>query len=439
MNQNIWLDILPSIKNEVRESSLLTTILSDIKLVDFQNSNEQGHLVLSISDSSFSKKIAETELCPLIERELKKSISVGKIKIEFSVRERQPLEQMSFSIDPETLIQPEVKKSTIEFRPKWFLNPNYKIDYFVNGVYSNFAYQSVLAIAQNNTLNVRQLFIYGDSGLGKTHLLHSLGWEFKDCASQLNVKLFSAEEFINDYHLYLSKKQMPEFRGKYRLNTDVLLIDDIHILAKAKGAQEELFNIFNYYEQTSKLIAFTSDKSPHELSGFEPRLLTRFQGGLTVKLFSPTKEDRFKILNFKQIQKGVLLSFEVLDLISSRIDKSIRSLEGILVSLAYAQNILGRAFTKEEAESYLPKIIESNDKKNVTSEAILAQEANESNISIHEIKSKSRKREHVMVRDKTIFRLRNELNLSYGDIGRLLNRDHSTVMTAYERYCGRMS
>lgn len=428
--KNIWSEIVPSLKAQVQNSGLLSNVLSDLTFIDFKNEINFKNIKLGVPNTFFSKSIAEKDLKPLIREELCRVLNFSSVDVELEPIQVEIKEQLSL-IPNVSELESAVVSPAINLRPKWFLNPKFQVDYFINGEHSNFAFQCVQFFLQKDVLSTRQLFLYGPSGVGKTHLLHSLGWEFKN-RYHYNVKLFSAEEFINDYHLYLSKKQMPEFRGKYRLNTDVLLIDDIHSLAKTKGAQEELFNIFNYYEQAGKYIAFTSDKSPLELENFENRLLTRFQGGLSAEIVRPIFDTRLKILKFKQQLNGYHLSDDVLEYLARSIDSSVRSLEGALMKVGLFQSIKGAQISKKEIESLMPQLTKKIETLN--HQTIIEETALEFRMKKEDLFSNSRKKMIVLARSKAMFLMRERLSFSYSEIGRIFGKDHSTVLNSIKKF-----
>ncbi len=425
----IWTNLQREIHTEIKDSGMLKAIFSGIEFLGLEG-DSLPTLKLGVSNS-LSLGIAQRDLQDIIQMKIEQTLN-KRVIVNFETSEKLKTRQLELLDEPQETIF-ELRSPDIELKPKWFLNLDYKLSQFINGDHSNFAYKSIEMLTAANQPHLRQLFLYGPSGNGKTHLLHALGWRFKDLQPNLNVKIFTADEFINDYHMYIAKKQMAEFRGKYRLKTDVLLIDDIHGLARAKGAQEELFNIFNYFEQTGKFTAFTSDKSPHQLESFEPRLLTRFQGGLSTEISAPCLATRIKILEFKQSKYGFHLATETLTHIAHTIANSVRSLEGALYKVGSYQYMKGSQVTKDELIKLIPSAAGSLDSTEPTIDSILATIATASDLKISDLKSTSRKRQIVQARNSAMLRMREELSLSYSEIGRIFGKDHSTIMSALKK------
>lgn len=430
----IWSNLQTEVKKEIQDSGFLNAIFNEIEFMDLNTSMNPPMIQLGLVNS-VSLSIAEKNLTPILRKHLEKVFS-SSIDIKFaklhSQNSKLSPQQLPLLLEELAAQEESLRLPDLQLKPQWFLNPSYQMNRFINGEHSNFAYKCVDFLTSTSAPEVKQLFLYGPSGVGKTHLLHALGWKFKEIPQYSKVKVFSAEEFMNDFHFYLSKKQMPEFRGKYRLQTDVLLIDDIHVLAKAKLAQEELFNIFNYYEQNNKFIAFTSDKSPHELEGFEPRLLTRFQGGLSAPIDLPDFVTRFKIAQEKQLEFGFSLSPETLHNLAQAVTSSVRSLEGALYKIGTYQKMMQKPITREELEKLLPAL--SLNQAPITEDLILTEVAKEFDLKIRDLKSTSRKALIVRARSQAMHRMREELALSYADIGRIFQRDHSSVISAIRKY-----
>lgn len=429
----IWSDLQSKVCTEIEDSGFLKAIFKDVEFLDLE-AGESPILKLGVGNS-ISLRLAQRDLQGLIREKLKQVLNRSEVQVQFEASQSRQGDQLALLMVEDMVPEPNLRSPCVEFRPKWFLNPDYKLESFVNGEHSDFAYKAVSLLTTANQTHLRQLFLYGPSGMGKTHLLHSLGWQFKEMQPGLNVKIFSADEFINDYHAYIAKKQMPEFRGKYRLKTDVLLIDDIHSMARAKGAQEELFNIFNYFEQAGKFIAFTCDKSPHTLEGFEPRLLTRFQGGLSAEVVTPDLATRIRILEFKQLKYGFNFSDQALQRIASSVTNSVRSLEGAILKVGAYQKLKGSLVSFEEMSRLIPSGATASEGK-LTAEEVLNICASSSGLKVSDLKSTSRKREIVLARSQAMHRLRNELSLSYSEIGRIFCKDHSSVMSAIKRARG---
>jgi chromosomal replication initiator protein len=332
--------------------------------------------------------------------------------------------EVSKPITLETVVK-EPTATAKELKIRGGLNQDFTLENFIQSEHSEFALQCMDALIKYEFQRPRQLLIYGEPGLGKTHLLTALGWSLKK--HHKVVKLVTGEDFINDFHAHINKKIMGDFRNKYRLKTDVLLIDDIHAIAKNKNAQEELFNLFNFYEQRHKILVFTSDLSIDELVDFEPRMISRFQGGLAAEVHKPDLETRLKILKSKNAKSGFEIDPSILLLIAQNVTQNIRSLEGALYKIGLFKKLKKNPLTADDLEKILH--IKNMQKQTLSVEDILEDCAKNAGLKVYELKSQSRKHEIVKARNRAMLRMREELNLPFTEIGRILTKNHSTVMS----------
>ncbi len=422
----IWNDIKLNLNTQVADHGPSLAVLESLQFLGMNHEIENGRLRLGLP-SSLSIDMAERKLRPLIEKQIKNLIDHKNLGVEFvlsqkSIKPTSP--QMELGAAPEA----EIKEPLYKFLPKFSLNKDMTIENFVKGPQSSFAVECLKIFADPNSVNLGPLLIYGHSGLGKTHLLHSLGWQILGTNPEIRIKYVTGEEFINDYHSDISRKQMSEFRGKYRLKTDLLLIDDIHSIGRTKGAQEELFNILNYYAATNKMIAFTCDKSPDQLTDFEDRLKSRLQGGLSAEITMPEFETRFSIAVQKTLQFGLSLSPVLLEFLAQNIDQDLRALTGAIYKLGVMTNVSGREPDLQSVEKALN--LSAAPVLNVSIDSILASTALKHNLKISDLKSTSRFRIVLNARNEAMRSLRDSLGLSYSEIGRVFGKDHSTVMNS---------
>ena len=339
--------------------------------------------------------------------------------------------QIQFKVSPSLPFQKKPTKNPA-FNPKQklFFNPIYTFENFIAGKNNHLAYGASLAVTKSaNGQNFNPLFIYGPSGLGKTHLLNAIGQKTLQNYPQKKVIYLSAERFLNEYISALQNKQTDQFRKKFRKNCQLLLIDDIQIIAKGRSVQEEFFHTFNDLYSQKAQIVICCDQPPSATPFLEDRIKTRLEGGLMVDISYPDEETRLAILKNKIKQKGLLLSQQSLEQISKVCKRSIREMEGVLNKIK---------IMAELGEGHLPlKGIENilkTFKKELTTEEIQKRTARAFNLSLEELNSPSRKKHIVKARQTAMFLIRKNLKKSLNDIS--LNfgkKDHTTVLNSIKK------
>ncbi|WP_209436496.1 MULTISPECIES: chromosomal replication initiator protein DnaA [Kocuria] len=310
------------------------------------------------------------------------------------------------------------------------LNPKYIFETFVIGQSNRFAHAAAFAVAETPAKAYNPLFIYGDSGLGKTHLLHAIGHYGKRLYPEMRVRYVNSEEFTNDFINSIRDDEGSSFKEIYR-NVDMLLIDDIQFLAGKEHTQEEFFHTFNSLHNHEKQIVITSDMPPKQLTGFADRMRSRFEWGLITDVQPPELETRIAILRKKADADGMKASPEVLEYIASHISTNIRELEGALIRVTAFASLNKQEVDLPLAELVLKDLITDDDGGEITAATILGQTAAYFDISLDELKSKSRTRTLVTARQIAMYLLRELTDMSLPKIGQELGgRDHTTVMHA---------
>lgn len=312
------------------------------------------------------------------------------------------------------------------------LNPNYRFADFVVGECNKLAHAAALAVATSPAKAYNPLFIYGGVGLGKTHLLHAIGHEVITRYPHFRVQYISSEEFTNQLIQAIQTHSTGKFREKYR-NVDLLLIDDIHFLAGKSGIQEEFFHTFNALYDAHKQIVISSDRSPKEIPELEERLVSRFHWGLVVDVQKPDYETRMAILQ-KKIQRFQLaIPQDVLSYIAEKITSNIRELEGALLRVVAHATLIDEQITLNLTKKILHDMIRE-DKARINIPHILEKTAEFFNLSVADLKSKSRKKSVVLPRQIAIYLIRKYTDASLNDIGNSLGgRDHTTILHAIQR------
>ncbi|MFK5634295.1 MULTISPECIES: chromosomal replication initiator protein DnaA [unclassified Ornithinimicrobium] len=310
------------------------------------------------------------------------------------------------------------------------LNPKYTFDTFVSGSSNRFAHAASLAVAEAPARAYNPLFIYGESGLGKTHLLHAIGHYARGLYPGVRVRYVNSEEFTNDFINSIRDDKAGAFQRRYR-NVDFLLIDDIQFLQGKEQTVEEFFHTFNTLHNSEKQVVITSDQPPKRLSGFAERLRSRFEWGLLTDVQPPDLETRIAILQKKAAQEGMSVPDDVLELIASKITTNIRELEGALIRVTAFASLSNRPLDVELAAHVLKDIIPSGESATITVTTIMAEVSDYFQISGEELCGTSRSRTLVNARQIAMYLCRELTDLSLPKIGQAFGgRDHTTVMHA---------
>jgi chromosomal replication initiator protein len=310
------------------------------------------------------------------------------------------------------------------------LNPKYSFETFVIGSSNRFAHAAAIAVAENPGKSYNPLTIYGDSGLGKTHLLHALGHYVRNYFDRVRVRYVSTEELTNDFINAISQNRGADFRRRYR-DVDVLLIDDIQFLEGKEQTQEEFFHTFNTLHNAQKQIVMTSDRPPKNLENLEPRLRSRFGWGLITDIQPPDLETRIAILRKKAAQERLVAGPEVLEFIASRIQTNIRELEGALIRVTAFASLNRQQVDLALAEIVLKDLIPEGGEAQITTSMIMAQTASYFDITVDDLCGQSRTHVLVTARQIAMYLCRELTDLSLPKIGQQFGgRDHTTVMHA---------
>ena len=310
------------------------------------------------------------------------------------------------------------------------LNPKYTFETFVIGSSNRFAHAAAVAVAEAPAKAYNPLFVYGDSGLGKTHLLHAIGHYAQRLFQNARVRYVSSEEFTNDFINSLRDDKQSAFQRRYRDN-DVLLVDDIQFLENKERTQEEFFHTFNTLHNANKQIVISSDRPPKQLSTLEDRLRTRFEWGLITDVQPPDLETRIAILRKKAAQERLNAPPDVLEFIASKIQSNIRELEGALIRVTAFASLNRQGVDLTLAEIVLKDLIADDDRPEITAATIIAATAEYFGVTIEDLCGQSRSRVLVTARQIAMYLCRELTDLSLPKIGQTFGgRDHTTVMHA---------
>jgi len=310
------------------------------------------------------------------------------------------------------------------------LNPKYSFETFVIGSSNRFAHAAAVAVAESPGKAYNPLMIYGDSGLGKTHLLHALGHYVRNYFSRARVRYVSTEELTNDFINAITDNKTHQFRRKYR-DVEVLLVDDIQFLEGKEQTQEEFFHTFNTLHNAQKQIVMTSDRPPKLLDSLEARLRSRFEWGLITDIQPPDLETRIAILRKKAAQERLTAGPDVLEFIASKIQTNIRELEGALIRVTAFASLNRQQVDMGLAEVVLKDLIPEGGEAQITSGMIMGQVASYFGLSIDDLCGQSRTHVLVTARQIAMYLCRELTDLSLPKIGQQFGgRDHTTVMHA---------
>jgi chromosomal replication initiator protein len=335
--------------------------------------------------------------------------------------------------------RPATRRRTLAEEAEARLNPRYTFESFVIGASNRFAHAAAVAVAEAPAKAYNPLFVYGDSGLGKTHLLHAIGHYVQSLYGGMRVRYVNSEEFTNDFINSIRDDRAAAFHSRYR-EVDVLLIDDIQFLQNKVQTQEEFFHTFNALHNANKQVVITSDVPPKQLQGFEDRMRSRFEWGLLTDVQPPDLETRIAILRKKAIVDSLAVPDEIMEYIASRISTNIRELEGALIRVTAFASLHRQPLTTQLADVVLRDLIPSADQPAITSSQIMAETASYFGVSVDDLHGSSRSRVLVNARQIAMYLCRELTEMSLPKIGQAFGgRDHTTVMHAERKIRSLMS
>lgn len=412
----VWEKVLNAIRPEVSDVAY-NTWFSDIKPMHM----DQNTFVLSVSNELILTMV--NRYIYLIQNAIK-SVLGNMFDVEIVVDNREPKYNNNIILSDKT----DNGQSSYTNTSATYINPKYTFESFVVGNSNRFAHAAAVAVAESPSMAYNPLFLYGDSGLGKTHLMHAIANHILNTSSNMNVVYLSSEKFTNDLINAISTNTTSAFRTKYR-SADVLLIDDIQFLAGKVSAQEEFFHTFNDLHAANKQIVITSDRLPREINTLEDRLRTRFEWGLTGDIQPPDYETRIAILKKKALSDNVDVPYDVYCYMADRIKSNIRELEGALTRITSYSKITGKKLTLELAEEALKFFILESGEVRITSKSIKEIVAKYYNIPVEAIVGKKKTKNIAFARQIAMYLCRSLTDMSLPIIGgEFGGRDHTTVI-----------
>lgn len=433
IGENLWHDIVEKLKEEFSETTVgLWFGSATIGSLD-------GDSVTIVAEDDFKKSIIEKKYLPVLERMFEELLG---FKVEVRVdsatgdSDARSEERLFVTSAPPARPDPAAQEKPAA-GPN--LRSEYTFDNFVVGSSNQLAQAAAYAVAQHPAELYNPLFLFGPSGLGKTHLLFAIMNEVRKLHPNFNILYVTSEEFTNELidALALRQNRNLAFKEKYR-NVDMLLVDDVHFIAGKYSVQEEFFHTFNALYNEKKQIILTSDRPPRDISYLESRLQTRFESGLMADIQPPDTELRAAIFKMKTQLLGIRLDNEVLTYLSENITNNVRQIEGALKRLRAQSFISGEPISKAMAADVLKDFFTTDGAERVTIEKVFSFVSRRYGFSTEDIRGKKRTSDIVYVRHIAMYLCTEYTGLSLKAIGRQFGRDHSTVINARDNVINRM-
>jgi len=416
----IWFDTCNQLKNILSEDiyERWIAVIQCQGMID-------GKLHLIVANDFYQSWLEENYL-PMIRKAIA-AVSGKEIDIFLSVDRDRFNKQQKKEKDP-----PPPKTSPIYRKQTHNLNPNYTFDSFVVGPSNQFPHAAALAAANSPSRTHNPLFICGDVGLGKTHLMQAIGNHVAVKKPRMKICYTTCEEFTNEYIEGLRNNMLPQFRKKFR-KIDLLMIDDIQFLDGKNRLQEEFFHTFNALFESHKQIVLTSDRTPRELAGLAPRLISRFEFGLVTELEKPDIETRIAILRKKSELMNLPVESSIIGFLAERISSNIRSLEGALIRVASYISLTGKTIDTQKLEDLLHDLLDKEEKTAISIDTIQHTVADHFGLLPADILSKKRTQDIALLRQIAMHLARSMTNYSFPALGKAFGKNHATVLYAYSQ------
>jgi len=436
---SIWQEFLKIMQQEVGSQMVETWL----KAVSLHQWDSRENVVYLAAPNSFVKEWLKNNYYSLFELHLKRLLNVNSLKIVFSDiegmeknAEKKDVNELKFA--PAHLIaQTGNSKSAIaprvDVKNIRYINSNYTFDTFVVGSSNKLAFAAAYAVTENPGNIYNPLFMYGGSGLGKTHLLHAIGNAVKLNNKRSSVLYQTADRFVNEFINAIRFDKVHHFQAKYK-DVDVLLIDDVQFISNKEQTQEAFFHIFNTLYDSHKQIVFSSDTYPQNMNGIAERLRSRLEWGLVADIQAPSVETKVAILKKKAEVSNINLADDVALFLASRVIANIRALEGSLIQLIAVASLTRQPISIDLAKKVLIKQNQEGNQQAVDLEDIIKHAADYFSFTVNDLRSNSRSKELSFARQVTMYLMKKMTNKSLQEIGLCLGRkDHSTVIYAVNK------
>jgi chromosomal replication initiator protein len=436
--QEIWRSVLGSLREDDRITPQLQGFLSLVEPKGVM----AGTLYLEVPNDLTRGMLEQRIRLPLLNAitalDEDQSVSNFAIVVNPEITHDALQQQSSAAVEEPYLEQtippaPVIDSGSSPRRADSRLNPKYNFDNFVIGGSNRFAHAAAVAVAEAPAKAYNPLFIYGDSGLGKTHLLHAIGHYAESLYPGIRVRYVSSEEFTNDFINSIANNRASVFQSRYR-EIDILLIDDIQFLQRAVETQEAFFHTFNTLHDHNKQVVITSDLPPKALTGFEDRMRSRFEWGLITDVQAPDLETRIAILRKKAQSEKLQVSADILEYMATKVSSNIRELEGTLIRVTAFASLNRTPVDMALVQTVLKDLITLDDDNVIAPVDIINHTAEYFKLTVDDLYGSSRSQAVATARQIAMYLCRELTNLSLPKIGQLFgNRDHTTVMYANKK------
>ena len=404
--RDIWNEVLRFLSESMTKTAVQTWF-SDCEPVDLE-----GTTLVVRTSSEFKKNIITSHYSSTIEAFLADLFSASSFELLVLSSEEEYIKE-----DPVIEEYPEIA--------------GYTFENFIVGNSNKFAHAAAVSVSENPGKKYNPLFLYGNSGLGKTHLLWAIGHAIRSRFPEMKISYIKGDNFTNEMVKSIKEGSSEKFRSKYR-KVDLLLVDDIQFIAGKQQTQNEFFHTFNDLYEAGHQIVITSDRPPMEMSLLEERLRTRFEGGLMADIAKPDLETRMAIARNKAARLGLFLPDEIVEYIASKVTANVRQLEGVINKLTAYKEILNDKISKESVDRAIDDVMH-NGEYIPKPDMIIQETAKYYSLQPEDLTGKNRSRNLTIARQISMYLMRNLTNLSLNDIGRELGRNHTTTLTSIRK------
>jgi chromosomal replication initiator protein len=433
---DLWTSCADALREQVSDA-IWQAYLSGVTPVSI----EEREIVLGVPNKLIRDRV-ESRFLGLIQDTVTATVGrdlVVHLEVVAPSEDREPIHLVEPASDDDRSYVTPVRAGTRQDpSSSQLLDPRYTFETFVIASSNRFAHAAAQSVAESPARSYNPLFIYGDAGLGKTHLLHAIGNYVLENFSGRNVRYVTTETYMNEFVDAIRHSSTTAFKRRYR-ECDVLLIDDVQFMERKESLQEEFFHTFNSLYGASKQIVLTSDRPPKSIATLEDRLRSRFLSGLITEVQPPELETRLAILQTKAEHEHVFVPDDVLEFIATHVKENIRELEGALIRVTAFASLNHQPMSRELAEEVLSDIVSADQPRRITPQVILEATSESFGFSVEELCGPNRRRPLVTARQVSMYVFRELTDFSYPAIGREFGgRDHSTVMHAVEKIAGLM-
>ena len=433
------LDLLNALWDGIKEyyRDTLGDLICDVWFGGLEIQSFENNTIVMVTPSEIKINVIKSKYLPEIKQKFSENLGMDvNVELRFSgdtkgmesLRDRF-VRAAQNEVSTQAAEQPAQKPTLGSTMPPFKFE--YTFDNFIVGNSNKFAHAACVAVANHPATDYNPLFIYGPSGIGKTHLLYAITNEFKRKRPDIKVIYIKSEDFTNQMIDCMARRNMNEFREKYR-SCDILMIDDIQFIAGKVSTQEEFFHTFNALHEDGKQIILTSDKPPREIKTLEDRLITRFEWGLIADIQPPDHELRMAIIKKKADQVGIEISDEVLEFLAENLRSNIRQIEGAVRKLSAIGFVYGKVITMDVARGCIDELLGGAEPVNVTVDKIFTAVYKKYGIKKEEILGERRTKDIAQARHIAIYLIRNITDMSFPGIGKILNRNHTTVISSID-------